>query len=504
MTQTKTSPMEELLRHSAWLRRFAVALVRDEDVAQETLVVAWNNRATIRQNLRSWMAEVARNRARDHARAESRRRSREMTAQEVLPAFANGADELLGEADLHRTIADSVTRLDEPFRQVVVWRYYEGLSSAEIARRLRMPAGTVRWRLSEGLSRVRADLDRRHGGDRRRWMLALAPIAGRGGDGPGLRSAGALTVAAGFLKIGVAVVAAIGVMAAAWYVAAPRRPDQRSAAVTGLTPTPAEPSEGYPPGGASSGAAAELAAPSCEAQVDRLHGELVQVERDLFEWDRAYAFDLGKPNPAAERVLEPLLVPALSADPDVLEHRLVCRTWICHLVLRKATGSGYGSELLRSNAALWSRLRGLTGTIEAPAHGMKRTQSTFLVIQVLFLKDPTAAATSDAAVPPPRPRPVLTTAGSCETARSLAQELATLRPRWSKAEPHEHRFARERENPGLAREIESSLPWWKQLLSSTSCRGTVCEQEPIIPFVLPSGLWDARLSDNPAFTSTLR
>lgn len=36
----------------------------------------------------------------------------------------------------------------------------------EIARAQGIPAGTVRWRLSEGLRRLRAQLDEAHGGNR--------------------------------------------------------------------------------------------------------------------------------------------------------------------------------------------------------------------------------------------------------------------------------------------------------------------------------------------------
>ena len=41
--------------------------------------------------------------------------------------------------------------LDQPYRTTILRYYYEGQPSAEIARALRVPAGTVRWRINQGL-----------------------------------------------------------------------------------------------------------------------------------------------------------------------------------------------------------------------------------------------------------------------------------------------------------------------------------------------------------------
>jgi hypothetical protein len=60
----------------------------------------------------------------------------------------------------------------------VTLRYLEGLSAAQIARRERIPAGTVRWRLKEGLDRLRARLDRTSGGTEE-LALALVPLVRR-------------------------------------------------------------------------------------------------------------------------------------------------------------------------------------------------------------------------------------------------------------------------------------------------------------------------------------
>jgi protocatechuate 3,4-dioxygenase beta subunit len=92
---------------------------------------------------------------------------------EALP----NAEALLERHELLRLLAALVSELDEPYRSTVLLWGEEGLEPVEIARRQGVPAGTVRWRLKQGLDRLRAQLDARYGGERRSWCLALGPLA---------------------------------------------------------------------------------------------------------------------------------------------------------------------------------------------------------------------------------------------------------------------------------------------------------------------------------------
>jgi RNA polymerase sigma-70 factor (ECF subfamily) len=176
-----TVQLDQLLVHAAWLRRFATALVRDADVgadvAQRTLIAAWQNPPPDDTRPRSWLAKVAVNQMRDLRRSGGRRDVREGRA--TAPVEPATPEQLVGDLQIHRALAEEVTALDEPYRTTVFLHYYEGLTSADIAAREGIPAGTVRWRLKEGLDRVRRRLDERHGGDRRRWMGALVPLVPR-------------------------------------------------------------------------------------------------------------------------------------------------------------------------------------------------------------------------------------------------------------------------------------------------------------------------------------
>lgn len=175
------SDLATVVRHAGWLRRLAGELVRDTDVAddvvQATLIRAWDHPPQVGRDVRPWLAQVARNQARDVHRSERRRSVRENETLAMQSPGPPGPEAVLVELDMHRAVARAVDGLAEPFRQTVVLRFFDGLTAAEIARRLTLPAGTVRWRLKEALDRLRAALDRQHDGDRRRWAIALLPLA---------------------------------------------------------------------------------------------------------------------------------------------------------------------------------------------------------------------------------------------------------------------------------------------------------------------------------------
>ncbi len=181
MKAGSTANTEELLLHAGWLRRFAVALVKDldaaEDIVQETLVAAWQRPAE--NTGRPWLSRVARNLAIDRWRSSDRRERRELAAEAIQPGTIANPEELIGDAQIHRAVAEAVAALEEPFRQCLVLHFFHGVSSADIARTLRLPAGTVRWRLKEGIERVRRHLDSRYGQERKNWMAALLPLLPR-------------------------------------------------------------------------------------------------------------------------------------------------------------------------------------------------------------------------------------------------------------------------------------------------------------------------------------
>lgn len=161
-----------------WLQSLArrVALNRDEadDLAQETWLAAEQSETTPTRSRRAWLHGVLRNRERVRRRGLARRRTREDRAATV----ADGARDLDADAELHRQrvlsgVREALDELGESDRQLLLACYCDEHPASDMARRLGIPASTVRSRLSRATARVRRSLDERWGGDREAWAPAV-------------------------------------------------------------------------------------------------------------------------------------------------------------------------------------------------------------------------------------------------------------------------------------------------------------------------------------------
>jgi RNA polymerase sigma-70 factor (ECF subfamily) len=62
-------------------------------------------------------------------------------------------------------LEEAIAALPETYRQVILLRYYEGLSCQEIATRLDLPLGTVTKTLSRAYALLRQELKAREGAE---------------------------------------------------------------------------------------------------------------------------------------------------------------------------------------------------------------------------------------------------------------------------------------------------------------------------------------------------
>jgi RNA polymerase sigma-70 factor (ECF subfamily) len=154
----------ELVRgHYQSVYRFLVQLTRDihqaEDLTQETFAAAWQKIATFegRSSLGTWLFRIAYTKFIDAQRAQ--RRAAEMRERRVLPiaATAGPLDLVMADEDAQR-LYQALQELDSANRIVLVLHYLQGMSYREMATVLDEPAGTMKWRTSEALSRLRAIL----------------------------------------------------------------------------------------------------------------------------------------------------------------------------------------------------------------------------------------------------------------------------------------------------------------------------------------------------------
>lgn len=201
MKHEHARPVEELLEHQTWLRILAGTLLRSPQDAEDLVQDAWV--ATLQRGgapglePRAWLSTVLRRRSAGTWRARANRAARERSAarDEALPS----ASELAARADRGRRLAELVLELPPDPQRVLLLRYYEGLSAAEIARRLGRPGATVRGQLARGLTLLRQRIDAEDDERAEEWLaglalpLGLAPPSGSGS----LASAGTLVLAQG-------------------------------------------------------------------------------------------------------------------------------------------------------------------------------------------------------------------------------------------------------------------------------------------------------------------
>ncbi|MEW6741693.1 MAG: sigma-70 family RNA polymerase sigma factor [Planctomycetota bacterium] len=201
--------IEELLAHSRFLRALARTLIRDEqradDIVQETWVSAVRNPPRQLASVRGWLAKVVRNAARQELRRDSRRLQREERA--ALPERGPSPEDILERESTRRRLVDAVTALEEPYRCVVLLRYFEGFQPRKIARQLDTPVETVKTRLKRAIEKLRVQLDGEFG-ERRTWISALLPLTGWKIEGAAVAAGG---VALGWtMKVAVAVLVTAG------------------------------------------------------------------------------------------------------------------------------------------------------------------------------------------------------------------------------------------------------------------------------------------------------
>ena len=164
--------LSELLQHRAFLERFARRLARDasvaEDVVQETWLEALERPPSHRSNLRAWLRRVARNAFLQRRRSQNSAPSFEVLDGEPI----DEAGEALEHEAIARALGTQLLALPEPYRRVLLLRYYEDRTPTEIARQLERSLNTVTSQLARGLRLLEERLDRSHPGGRSQWLRA--------------------------------------------------------------------------------------------------------------------------------------------------------------------------------------------------------------------------------------------------------------------------------------------------------------------------------------------
>lgn len=243
---TMDDPFESLMRHRAFVRAIARAVLDDgalaEDVVQQTWIVARD--ADVASP--GFLATIARHLAINLRRSRDRRAARELRYE--APPATPSPQQILELEEERRRVVGAVLGLEEPYRSVVLLRFYEDLPPRAIAARLGVPVETVKTRLKRAQQRLRSALMPGESEQPHRALLALAAM-----DVPQLPWVATL----GGLLMGAKGLAVVGVLGVAvlWFGARDRE---------GESPTPAAPTVQVTGSGATAEAPEVAAAPTRE------------------------------------------------------------------------------------------------------------------------------------------------------------------------------------------------------------------------------------------------
>ena len=132
-----------------------------EDVAQDAFVTAWMKLNTLKEpeKFGAWVCRIAKNCA-----VNTVRRYGSLIPLDTVENYLLEEDPSQNPAELYaiseerREIGQSMEKLPQTVATIIRLHYFEGLSVADIADRMRMSEGTVKWQLHDGRKRIRKEL----------------------------------------------------------------------------------------------------------------------------------------------------------------------------------------------------------------------------------------------------------------------------------------------------------------------------------------------------------
>ena len=131
-----------------------------EEVAQEVLLEVWRTASRFdpaRGSAATWVLTIAHRRAIDRVRAEEAAAAREQRTAQAPTAVDEVAETVEASMDAER-LRRCLAGLTELQRESITLAYYGGYSYAQVAALLDTALGTIKTRIRDGLTRLRACL----------------------------------------------------------------------------------------------------------------------------------------------------------------------------------------------------------------------------------------------------------------------------------------------------------------------------------------------------------
>ena len=146
---------------SGWVLAVARKVVRDppqaEEVMQEVLLDVWRTASRFDPKLGSgtaWIMTLAHRRAVDRVRAERSHASRELRTARAVVDYDDVTEAVEASLDRER-VKRCLSSLTPLQHECVRLAYYAGYTYSEVAELLKVPPGTVKTRMRDGLIRLR-------------------------------------------------------------------------------------------------------------------------------------------------------------------------------------------------------------------------------------------------------------------------------------------------------------------------------------------------------------
>ncbi|MDY0910804.1 ECF RNA polymerase sigma factor SigK [Microbacterium sp. CFBP9034] len=142
--------------------RVLVDRSQSEEVLQEVFLEVWQSASRFAPNRgqgRSWILTIAHRRAVDRVRSSQASTNRDVRAGlRDLDVAHDGVAEQVELRVEGAKVATALTALPEAQREALTLAYFGGYSQSEIAVLVGAPLGTIKTRMRDGLSRLRAEM----------------------------------------------------------------------------------------------------------------------------------------------------------------------------------------------------------------------------------------------------------------------------------------------------------------------------------------------------------
>jgi RNA polymerase sigma-70 factor (ECF subfamily) len=144
------------------VRRLLKDSAQSEEVTQEIFLEIWQNAKrydSAKGSATTWILTMSHRRAVDRIRSSQSTRDRDtkIGLRDMETEYDSVSESVEIRVE-HERVGQALLRLTELQRQAVTLAYYGGYSHSEVAEMLKVPIGTVKTRLRDGMIRLRDEL----------------------------------------------------------------------------------------------------------------------------------------------------------------------------------------------------------------------------------------------------------------------------------------------------------------------------------------------------------